>query len=182
MGEVVTRATRKKQRKILAKCEAEGCQDKCCTLGLLETVSEVEEVNAVGEWEELMFAVDSGATETVVGTSMAKSIPTVTNPNKKVVKYATASGEMIENEGEKDMVLCSIEGVNRQITAQVTEVSKPLLSVSKMTRAGYTAVFSPEGSYISDGYTGEVMNLQEVNGMFMLKSCVPYLLFSLSAL
>jgi len=175
-SEVVTRATRKKQRKILAKCEEEGCQDKCCsaraTLGLLETVSEVEEVNAIGEWEELMFAVDSGATETVVGTSMAKSVPTMKNSSKQTVKYATASGEMIENEGEKDMVLCSIEGVTRQLTAQVTEISKPLLSVSKMVKQGYTMVFSPESSYIVDGYTGEVMNLQEINGMFMLKTWI----------
>ena len=41
-----------------------------------------------------------------------------------------------------------------------------------MVKAGYTTVFSPEGSYIVDGYTQEIMNLQEVNGMFMLKGWI----------
>ena len=70
------------------------------------------------------------------------------------------------------MVMCSVEGVNREITAQVTDINKPLLSVSKMCKNGYITVFAPEGSYIYDGYTGEVMNLQEVNGLFMLKGWI----------
>jgi len=176
-SEVVTRSRRKKQRKILATCEEEGCQDKCCnaraTVGLFETISPIEEVNTIGEWEELMFAVDSGASETVVSPDSAKSIPTVMGAASKAgVKYATANGETVENEGEKTMVMCSIEGVNREITAQVTDINKPLLSVSKMCKAGYTTVFAPEGSYIVDGYTGEVMNLQEINGLFMLKGWI----------
>jgi len=172
-SEVVTRASRKKQRKIMANCSTTSCQDKCCAVGLFETISPIEEVNTIGEWEELMFAVDSGASETVVSPDSAKSIPTVMGAASKAgVKYATANGETVENEGEKTMVMCSVEGVNREITAQVTDINKPLLSVSKMCKAGYTTVFAPEGSYIYDGYTGEVMNLQEVNGLFMLKGWI----------
>ena len=76
---------------------------------------------------------------------------------------------MIDNEGEKVMVMSSNEGVNRVITAQVTEVNKPLLSVSKMVKSGNTVVFSPDGSYIYDADTGEVMNLEERYGIYMLK-------------
>ena len=50
-SDVVSRATRKKQRKILAKCESNGCQDKCCTLGLFETVCEVEDSRRSTPWE-----------------------------------------------------------------------------------------------------------------------------------
>ena len=117
--------------------------------------------------------MDSGATETVVGTEMAKSIPMVSSPASRAgVKYSTANGDTVENEGEKNMVMSSTEGVNRLITAQVTEVSRPLLGVSKMVKVGNSVVFTPEGSWIYDGYTGEVMNLQEVNGMYMLKTWI----------
>ena len=169
-SEVVTRASRKKQRRITANCSTTSCQDKCCAVGLLETMSPIQEVNTVGEWEELMFAVDSGASETVVSPESAKSIPTVSGAASKAgVKYATANGDMLDNEGEKHMFMSSAEGVNRAITAQVTEVNKPLLSVSKMVKAGNTVTFSPEGSYIYDGYTGEVMSLEESKGLYWLK-------------
>jgi len=49
-----TKATKKKEKK-----KHTLCTDECCRLGLLETVSPIEEFNAVGEWEELVFAVDS---------------------------------------------------------------------------------------------------------------------------
>ena len=61
------------------------------------------------------------------------------------------------------------EGVNRLITAQVTEVTKPLLSVSKMVKAGNTVVFDQNGSYIYDGATGAIMHLEDRNGMYLLK-------------
>jgi len=41
-----------------------------------------------------------------------------------------------------------------------------------MVKAGHTVVFDKEGSYIWDKSSGEVMNLEEVNGMFMLKAWV----------
>ena len=162
---VISKAARKRARKIIDQ----GCQDTCCSIGTLETVEEAEEVNAVGGWEEIMIAVDSGATETVIGETQAKTIPT-TRSSKPGIKYALANGELVDNEGEKNMVICSIEGVSRSIAAQVTEVNKPLLSVSKMVKAGYTVTFSPEGSHIYDGYTGETMSLEEKNGLFMLRA------------
>ena len=54
------------------------------------------------------------------------------------------------------------------MTAQVCDVNKALLSVSKMVKAGNRVIFDPEGSYIEDRTTGECMNLKEKNGMYML--------------
>ena len=81
-------------------------------------------------------------------------------------------GEIIENEGEKDMLMSTSEGINRIIKAQVTEVRRPLMSVSKLVKNGYSVVFDPVGSYIYDGDTGETMSLQEDNGMYLLKTWV----------
>ena len=47
-----------------------------------------------------------------------------------------------------------------------------MLSVSKMVRAGHTVVFSPQGAYIYDEESGEVMNMEEQGGMYMLKMWV----------
>ena len=169
---VMSKRAKKNHKKLTGPCKDTCCKD-ISQLGVLETISPTEEVNTVGEWEELLMAVDSGATETVVSSDNAKSVPTVSGPaSKSGVKYSTANGEVLDNEGEKHMLMSSLEGVNRAITAQVTEVNKPLLSVSKMVKAGNTVTFSPEGSYIYDGYTGEVMQLEESKGLYWLKMWV----------
>ena len=66
----------------------------------------LEGVNSIGEkeneWEEIEMAVDSGATETVVGEDMLTSIETVAGEAfKKGVQYEVASGTLIPNVGEK---------------------------------------------------------------------------------
>ena len=61
------------------------------------------------------------------------------------------------------------EGVNRKMVAQVCDVNKGLLSVSRVLKGGSKVIFDSDGSYIEDKTTGEVINLFERNGMFMLK-------------
>ena len=66
------------------------------------------------------------------------------------------------------MIGTSNEGISPRLTAQVCDVNKALLSVSKVTKSGSRVVFDAEGSYIQGKNTGEVMNLVEKNGMYML--------------
>ena len=80
-----------------------------------------------------------------------------------------ANGEVIENEGEKHMQVSFGEGPERLLTVQVTDVTKPLLSVSKMVKVGHTVVLSPHGSYIYDEESGETMAMEEIKGMYMPK-------------
>ena len=58
----------------------------------------------------------------------------------------------------------------RSITAQVCEVNKALLSVSKAVAAGNDVVFGDDGgtSYIEDKMTRERVWLEEEGGMFAL--------------
>ena len=66
-----------------------------------------EGVNMVGEeeWEEINMAIDSGATETVVGEDMLTSIDTVEGEAyRKGVQYEVASGTLIPNLGEKRFI------------------------------------------------------------------------------
>ena len=60
----------------------------------------------------------------------------------------------------------SEEGLGRGLVAQVADVNKALLSVSRLVRSGYKVVFDEEESYIEDRRTGERMLLNDVGGMY----------------
>jgi len=132
-----------------------------------------EGVNSIGEedeWEEIDMAIDSGATETVVGERMLTSIDTVEGEAcRKGVQYEVASGTLIPNLGEKRFLAVGEEGQMRRMKAQVCDVNKALLSVKRILQAGNRVVFDRAGSYIEDEETNERMHLREENGMFMLK-------------
>ena len=141
---------------------------------LLETV-EPDTLNALEDptWEEIELAVDSGATETVIGENILKSIDlTEGMAYKRGVKYEVANGIRIPNLGEKKFIGVTENGMAREITAQVCEVNKPLLSVSKIVAAGNRVVFDPDGSYIEDTESGEKVWLTNQGGMYMIKMWV----------
>ena len=122
------------------------------------------------EWEEVEMAVDSGATETVVGEDMIKGIETKQGEAaRRGVQYEGASGELIPNLGEKNFLAYGEQGQIRAIKAQVCEVNKALMSVSRMVQAGNKVVFAGSGSYVEDENTGERISLREQGGMYMAK-------------
>ena len=164
--EVKSRRRKKKERAAVKKAQVDG-------LRVLTTI-EPESVKAIGdteqEWEEIELAVDSAATETVIGEDMLSRVAMKQGPAyKRGVEYEVANGVRIPNLGEKSFRAVSEENVERSITAQVCEVNKALLSVQKVMKAGNRIVFDEEGSYIEDKGTGEIMNLRQENGMFLLK-------------
>ena len=133
---------------------------------------EPEGVNMImqGEWQELEIAVDSGATETVVGEDMLTDIDTKPGAaSRKGVQYEVANGVRIPNLGEKKFMAVAEEGIARNMTAQVCDVNKALLSVKKVVAAGNRVVFDSDGAFIEDKATGERMWMKEENGMYMLK-------------
>ena len=138
---------------------------------MLGTV-EPEGLNALEdhEWEEVEMAVDSGATETVIGEDILQFLALLEGlACRRGVKYEVANGVRIPNLGEKRFTGVTEEGSLRQITAQVCDVNKPLLSVSKMVTAGNRVVFDKDGSYIENVQSGENVWLKEQGGMYMLK-------------
>ena len=59
------------------------------------------------------------------------------------------------------------------MAAQVADVNKALLSVSRIVKAGNRVVFDSEGSYIEHKTTGEWKPLEEKGGIYTLKIWVP---------
>ena len=53
------------------------------------------------------------------------------------------------------------EGFARSVTAQVCDVTKPLMSVHKLVKAGHKVVFDENGAYIEHKGTKERIWLQE---------------------
>ena len=121
------------------------------------------------------LAVDSGASETVIPEEMVKSVAMApSDASRRGVMYEVANGQRIPNLGEKLFSgYTDGEHLQRAIRAQVCEVSKPLLSVSRLVKAGNSVVFSPEGAYITDGATGENISLTEHGGMYHMRLWVP---------
>jgi hypothetical protein len=127
-------------------------------------------INKESEWEEIELAVDSGATETVMGEDMLECVDVKEGRASKAgVEYEVANGDKIPNLGEKKFVGHSEEGVMRGITAQVCDVNKALLSVKRMMTAGNRVVFDEDGSFIEDKATKEKMWLKEDKGLFVVK-------------
>ena len=114
--------------------------------------------------------MDSGASETVVSDEMLPTVATEEgDAARRGVEYEVANGVCIPNLGEKKFIAATETGMLRRMKAQVCDVSKPLLSVKRILQAGNRVVFDPEGSYIEDKETGEISNLKEDGGMFILK-------------
>ena len=135
------------------------------------TTIEPESINATTEaeleWQMLTMAVDSGASETVMAETDLPGVPTEPGAaSRRGVKYEVANGHQIPNLGEKKFEGVTDLGLKRGITAQVCSVNKPLLSVSKLVKAGHRVVFEPDGAYIQDLETEEHHPLEESGGMY----------------
>ena len=81
-----------------------------------------------------------------------------------------ANGDRIANLGEQIFTgMTEAEGLLRTVKAQVCEVSKPLMSVSRLVNAGNTVVFAPGGAHIYNAESEEYIQLVEKHGMYNLR-------------
>ncbi len=145
--------------------------DRFQALSVFQT-SEPEAVNsskAKDGWEEILTAVDSGASETVVGEDMLEKVPTKKGEaSRRDVRYEVANGVRIPNLGDNKLKGHASEWMARNLAAQVCEVSRALLSARKVVQAGNKLVFDSDGSLIEDKRTGQRMWLKEENGLRLL--------------
>ena len=72
----------------------------------------------------------------------------------KTEVFATASGRKMPNYGEQRIRALSTGGICMNITAQVTDVKKPLISVQGMCRQGNRVILKEHGLAIRNCKTG----------------------------
>ena len=126
------------------------------------------------EWERLELTVDSGAAETICPATSANNVPT--KPGDKFrqgVRYTCANGKKLNNLGEKQCLMANGENATqRNLTLQVAEVNRALLSVSRAVDNGNRVVFDEGWSYIEDKRTKERTTLERRGGLYVLEAWV----------
>ena len=94
----------------------------------------------------LVLTIDSGASENVIGPNAVPNCPTRPSAGSLAgVTYVTADGTLMPNRGEQRVRVKTREGHLCELKMQVTDVRKPLMSVSKICDAGHSVTFRSDG-------------------------------------
>jgi hypothetical protein len=104
--------------------------------------------------KKIKFTVGSGAAETVCEKSDATDFPTIYGGSKSLAKYIMPNSEIVENDGEKHLKVKTAEGGKFIVRTQLTDVRKPLMSVSKVCDEGNIVVFEQNGGCVQSEKTG----------------------------
>ena len=117
------------------------------------------------EWVSIKVVMDSGAAESVAPSDMAPWVP-IKEPDgsRAGQKYITASGEVLQNLGEKMVSVYTNEGMSAEGTFQVADVTRPLCSIARVCDQGNTVVFTSAGGYIQNGH-GQRTNFKRKNNV-----------------
>ena len=116
---------------------------------------------------EGQITIDSGAADSVLPKDILKGVYPLL-PKKEGVRFCAANGQTIQNYGRRQVAFRAKgrQGVNC-MTFHVTDVKKPLASVSKIVEKGSSVHFTPEGSFI-EGPNGENIELQLEGGVYVM--------------
>ena len=80
-----------------------------------------------------------------------------------------AGGREIPNYGERTLTLSTLDWSSvRNMTFQVTDVTKALGSVSKIVANGNKVIFDESGSFIENKRSRERLWMREDNGVYVL--------------
>jgi hypothetical protein len=128
------------------------------------------------KWEPMPrpLVIDSGAAETVIPSEWFPLHDIQESQGSKSgVYYTTADGTPVYNEGEKTLMMSTLDGEHtRRMTFQVAGVNKALGSVSKIVANGNRVIFDQNGSFIENVWTKDKIWLREDNGVYVLDMVV----------
>ena len=144
---------------------------------VMSEVSSIEEINTIGgdEGEDMWLTIDSGASENVIGSQQARHVPMVPSMGSRAgVQYTTADGTTMANRGEKNIKVITDEGGQCTLRMQVTDVTKPLMSVSRICDAGHEVKFDSKGGVIRDLRTGQGTKFVRTNNVYRLHAKAPF--------
>jgi hypothetical protein len=127
------------------------------------------EVNSFDEKQKIRFTVDSGAAETVCKKTDAKDFPIIHGGNESMTKYIMPNGEIVENDGEKHLKVKTTEGEKFIVRTQLTDVRKPLMSVSKVCDEGNRVIFEENGGFIENKKSGQRTKFQREGNVYVLE-------------
>ena len=123
-----------------------------------------------GGEEYIEATIDSGASDSVANVKHASVCKVVPSPGSmEGVKYISASGNVIDNVGEKHVQVETNSGRKRTLNLQIADVTRVLLSVSKICDAGNVVTFTQNGGKITNTETGEVDHFERREDVYRMK-------------
>ena len=115
--------------------------------------------------------LDSGASDHVASKADIPGQTVVPSVGSKARRsYVDASGHPILNQGESTVAIRLPAGGDRtndgQATFQVADVSRPLLSVSKICEKGNDVLCRKDAAYVLDSQANIVAKFEKRNGLY----------------
>ena len=117
--------------------------------------------------------MDSGSAECVAPESIAKSVPLMeTEASRQAQTYHTADGGVYKNKGEKTVTVYSEDGDQYRARYQITDVTRPLNSVSRVCDQGNNVLFTQTGGWIINHVSGRKTWFPQEHGVIVLHSWI----------
>ena len=88
------------------------------------------------------------------------------NPGRK---FVTATGEVVENKGEKRVRVQTTEGSVCNITFQCADVDMAVLSTRKLCQSGHEVLYQENGGLIIDTKSGQTTRFVQRGGVYYVK-------------
>ena len=130
----------------------------------------INSVSSCG-WMKVAGIMDTGAAESVMPPDLCKHLPI--EPSLGSVRgqeYVTANGTRLPNQGQRRIQGVTDQGLPVNLTYQVTGVTKPLNSVSRICDQGNIVTFGPDGGVIENVWTGRQTHFNRENGVYVLNT------------
>ena len=145
----------------------------CCSLMKTSPATSLRAVSISGEtwggYRKVEATLDSGAADCVCGL---EDFPEemLAEPNEQMadVQYICADGGKIPNLGTKTVQGLTTQGEKMSVKFQVTQVTRPLIAVSKLTEAGHDVNLHKKGGTIRNHASGKVTTVRKVDGVYVL--------------
>ena len=115
-----------------------------------------------------------GAFDTVMPRKMLEHVALEPSEmSRQGLEYEAANGGALPNLGQRRLD-CMTPGSNfaKDITFQVADVHKPLLSVSKLADINYVCRVDTEGGWLEDRERGEWIPVRREGSLYVLKMWV----------
>ena len=134
-------------------------------------IPEVELHSLEHTTKRLNLTLDSGAAEHVVGPSDLPHIQV--RPSDVHATYVMANGSKASNRGEQSVIARTADGHAINFRTQVTDVHRPLMSVSRICDGGHRVVFESGGGYIESLESGERIHIRRDQNVYRLRVDIP---------
>ncbi len=125
-------------------------------------------------WVRVSGVVDSGAMQSVTSPAMAPHVPVRPSAgSRRGQHYVAANGSRMPNVGEQEMTIQTEQGGEAAMVFQVTDVNRPLWSVSEICDRGNRVIFGKAGGVIHNLRSGMLTPFKRENGIYIIDFWIP---------